>query len=150
TGRRRLVEHRYARARGGEGRVRQGLGGHVVSPQDRIDGEEVEQLVLDERPADREGEVLLVLAQTIGGPAVQLDELSRRLQTARAREPDDAPLEVVGAGLDDGVDDASERLAVFGLESAGLDLHLVEEFAGDARAERSVVDVVGADAAVAG
>src|SRR3989454_5359275 len=149
AGRRRLVEYRHSGARGRESRVRQGLGRHPVRRQDRVEGEEVEELVFDERPAHREREVLHVLVDAVGRPAVQLDELPRRLQAARARIPGHASLEVVGARLDDRVDDAAERLAVLGLEAAGLDLHLVEELAGDAGAKRAVVDVVGADAAEA-
>src|SRR5690242_15540048 len=62
----------------------------------------------------------------------------------------DASLELVGARLDDGVQDAAEGLAELRLEPAGLDLDLVEEVAGHSRAQGAVGDVVGADAAVSG
>ena len=151
-----LAEHRLtlagrqAVARGAEGRVGQALRRKVRRGEHRIVGDEVEQLVLDERAAHGKGQVVDVGVDEIGGAGIELDELPRRLQRRGAAEPFDTALEVVRPRLDDGVDDPAQRLAVLRLEAAGLDLHLVQEVAGHAGAERTVVDVVGANAAVAG
>src|SRR5207247_8529390 len=70
AGRRRLVEYAHSGTRGRESRVRQGLGRHPVRRQDRVEGEEVEELVFDERPAHRERQVPHDLVDPAGGPAV--------------------------------------------------------------------------------
>src|SRR5207249_2882668 len=54
----------------------------------------------------------------------------------------------VRAGLDDGVQHASQSLAELRLESPRLDLHLIQEIARDSRPEGAINDVVGADTAV--
>ena len=140
-----LVEHRHSGLRRRESRVVEAVGAPAVDGGHGIEGEEVEQLVLLDRPPHREGEIVDIFGQGVGGTCREIDRCIGRSPAARRGVPGDAPLEVVGARLDDGVDDPSEGLAVLRLEAAGLDLDLVQKLAGHAGAQGAVHDVVRAD-----
>src|SRR3989454_441219 len=145
-----LVEHRHPGPGGDEGRVSKHVRSPAVEGDHRVVGEEVEQLVLLDRPADREGEVVDVFRQGVGGAGLELHGRVPAAPPARRGVPGDVPLEIVGARLDDGVDDPPRGLSILGLETAGLDLNLVQEFADHPRPEGAVDDVVRADPPEAG
>ena len=92
-----------------------------------------------------EGAVVHPLLDRAGGAGLELGRGVVRPPPVRGRVPGDAPLEVVGPRLDDGVDDPAEGLPVLRFETAGLDLDLVQELAGHAGTQGAVHDVVRAD-----
>ena len=140
-----LVEHRHSGLGRRESGVLEAVGAPAVDGGHRIEGEEVEQLVLLDRPAHREGEIVDILGQGVGGAGREIDPCIGGAPAAGRGVPSDAPLEVVGPRLDDGVDDPAEGLPVLRFETAGLDLDLVQELAGHPGPQGTVDDVVRAD-----
>ena len=124
-----LARQREARGR----RAGDRLAGGVERPEE-------EELVLDERSAEGDAEVRDVRGLGVHGAVRRLELLPvgsppSPAASSRRRRRGTA----LRAGLRDHVHDAARGLAVLGLEAAGLDLGLLDELGGDARAERPVL-----------
>jgi hypothetical protein len=115
-----------------------------------IDRPEEEQPIGDDASAHAGAVVVIILPLRVDGAVRRVQLLPSRFESARFEIAEQRSAIGVRAALRHDVDDAARRLAELRFEAGRLHLRLLDEVGGDAGAERSEHDRVGADAAVAG
>jgi len=116
----------------------------------RVDGAKDEQLVMDDRTANRGAGVALARAADVDGAVHGVDLVVWALEAVRTEVAEQAAERLIRAALRDHVDDAARGLPVLGFVAARFDLRGADEIERNAVAQRPEHDRVGAERAVAG
>ncbi len=122
------------------------LGNPVRRLADPVVRAEEPETVLEDVPAESEADVPPIDRRLLRRQDVLVRDLDVGPHPARVVVAEDVPVKIIAARARHGVDDAADRVAIFGPVAPGLDLHFLDRLGVEDRSLEGLLDVVGVDA----